>query len=207
MKIWTCPILLLHWRNFKQILLWIPIKFVSWENLLTFMDLVFSRRLRGDTISWSFHFYWYEQVFWCLNSQLHMWIIWVNIWIPNFWHWFGFISDFSILFTNHKPCPNSSITTSPESSIKLVTPVHLGTSICSSYYGRNRDPVHSSEVNNIVSKVGSKTMGISMIIHFSGQWLPNNSVFIFIYFINYPDVACIDVKYQPIYILLREKMF
>ena len=36
------------------------------------------------------------------------------IWTPNFRNWLGFISDFSILFPNHKPCPNSSISTSPE---------------------------------------------------------------------------------------------
>ena len=28
MKVWTFPILLLHWRNLKQIIWWIPIKFI-----------------------------------------------------------------------------------------------------------------------------------------------------------------------------------
>ena len=70
-----------------------------------------------------------------------------HIWFPNFRHWFGFISDFSILFPNHKPCPNSSINTSPESGVKAVTPVHIGTFICSAYSGRNGDTVHSSKVN------------------------------------------------------------
>ena len=37
-----------------------------------------------------------------------------HIYIPYFWHRFGFISDFPILFPNHKPFPNSSINTSPE---------------------------------------------------------------------------------------------
>ena len=73
----------------------------------------------------------------------------LHIWIPNFWHWFGFISDFSILFTNHKPCTNSSITTSPESSAKAVKPLHICTFICSDYSGSNRYIVQSSDVNDI----------------------------------------------------------
>ena len=73
----------------------------------------------------------------------------LHILIPNFWNSFGFISDFSILFTSHKPRPKSSITTSPESSVKSVTPVHIGKFICSEYSGRNGDKVHSSEVNDI----------------------------------------------------------
>ena len=69
--------------------------------------------------------------------------------IPNFWHWFGFISDFSILLPNYKPCPNYSITTSPEWSTNAVTPVHIGIFTCSVYYGRNGYTEHSSEVNDI----------------------------------------------------------
>ena len=57
--------------------------------------------------------------------------------ILDFWHWFGFISDFSILFTNHKPLPNYSINSSPESSVNKVTPVQIGISTCSVYSGRN----------------------------------------------------------------------
>ena len=55
------------------------------------------------------------------------------------------------------------------------------------------------------SKVVSKTMGISMIVHFCGQFPPNNLVLIFIYFNNYPAVACIHVEYHPLCILLRYK--
>ena len=53
------------------------------------------------------------------------------------------------------------------------------------------------------SKVGSKTMGISMIFHFSGRCPTNNLVLVFMYFIYYPTVAYIDVKYRPLYIFLR----
>ena len=56
------------------------------------------------------------------------------------------------------------------------------------------------------SEVFSKTMGISMIVHFSGQRPPNNIVLIFMYFNNYPAVACIDVKYRLLYIFLRYKV-
>ena len=38
----------------------------------------------------------------------------LHIFYPKLWHWFGFISDFSILFPNHKTCPDSSIITSHE---------------------------------------------------------------------------------------------
>ena len=79
-----------------------------------------------------------------------------HIWIPNFWHWFGFISDFYILFTNHKPCKNSSITTSPEPSVKSVTTVHIGKLICSAYSRRNGDTMHFSEVNNIGKNLAPK---------------------------------------------------
>ena len=73
----------------------------------------------------------------------------LHILILNFRHWFGFISDFSILFPNHNPFPSSSITTSTESSVKSVTPVHIDTFICSVYSGRNGDTVHFYEVNDI----------------------------------------------------------
>ena len=79
-----------------------------------------------------------------------------HLWIPNFWHWFGFISDFSIIFPKHKSFPNSSVTTSPESIFKEVTPVHIGTFICSTYHGRNGYTVRSSEVNNIGWKLAPK---------------------------------------------------
>ena len=72
-----------------------------------------------------------------------------HIWIPNFWHSFGFISDFPILFPNHKTFPNSIIITSSESRVKAVTPVHIGTFIYSAYSGRNGDTVNSSKVKDI----------------------------------------------------------
>ena len=49
-------------------------------------------------------------------------------------------------------------------------------------------------------------MDISMLVHFSVQFLPDNLVLISMYFINYPTVAFIDVKYRPLYILLRDKV-
>ena len=79
-----------------------------------------------------------------------------HICIPNFWNWFGFISDFSILLLNHKPLPNFSIITSPESSVNAVTPVHIGIFNCSVYYWRNGDTVHSSKVNDIGQKSNPK---------------------------------------------------
>ena len=48
-------------------------------------------------------------------------------------------------------------------------------------------------------------MGISIIVHFSGWFPPNIIVLVFIYFNNYPTVACIDVEYHPIYIFIRDK--
>ena len=80
----------------------------------------------------------------------------LHILITNFWHWFGFISDFSILFSNHKPSPNSSTTTSSESNVNEVTYVCIGTFICYSYYRRNGDTVHSSELNDIGQKLAPK---------------------------------------------------
>ena len=144
-------------KKLLKTILWIPIKFIWWENLLTFMELVFSRRVRDEPTSWSFHCNWDGQVFWWLNSQLHMWIgrvitylnsklsalVWVYQW-------------FYILFPNHKPFPKSSITIITESSVKEVTPVHIGTFICSAYYGRDGDKVHSSKVNDNGRKLAPK---------------------------------------------------
>ena len=69
--------------------------------------------------------------------------------ISSFWHWFGFISDSSIIFPNYKSCPNYNITTYPESSVNIVTPAPIGTLIFYVYSGRNVETVHSSEVNDI----------------------------------------------------------
>ena len=121
------------------------------------MDLVVSRKVRYETTIWSFHCHWDEQVFWfSITSFLCGSVGSSHIWIPNFRHWFGFISDFSIIFPNHKPFPKSSITTSPESSVKKATPVYIGKFICSAYYGRNGDTLHSSDVNDIGRKLTPK---------------------------------------------------
>ena len=79
-----------------------------------------------------------------------------HIFISNFLRWFGFISDFSILFTNHKPYPNSSIITSPESSVNALTPVHIVIFTCSVYSESNGDIVHSFKVNYIGRKLDPK---------------------------------------------------
>ena len=76
--------------------------------------------------------------------------------IPNFWHWFGFITDFCIIFPNHKPCINSRITTSSELIFNAVIPVQIGKFTCSIYSGRNGSKVHSSEVNDISQKFAPK---------------------------------------------------
>ena len=124
---------------------------------MIFMEIFVSSRVRDDSTSRSFHFHWDKSSsdvsipsFLCgLVGSSH-------ILIPNFWHWFGFISDFHILFPNHKPCTNSSITIYPESSVNVVTPVHIGTFTCSVYSGRNGYKVHSSKVNDIGQKLTPK---------------------------------------------------
>ena len=121
------------------------------------MEIIISRRVRGNPTNWSFHCHWDKKVFWCLNWQLPMWISQVAAYSnPKLWYWFGFISIFSILFPNHKPCPNSSIATSTESSFKAVTPVHIGTFVCFAYSGWNGDTVHSSKVNDIGQELAPK---------------------------------------------------
>ena len=86
-----------------------------------------------------------------------MWIGWVITYLnPRLSALVWFYQWFTILFPNHRPCPKSSITTSPESSINTVTPVNIGTLICSLYSGRNGDTVHSSKVNDIGQKLSPK---------------------------------------------------
>ena len=80
----------------------------------------------------------------------------LHIWIPNFLRWFGFISYFSILFLNHKPFSNSSISNSPKSSVKAVTRVNIGKFIYYTYSGSNGGIVTSSKVNAIVQKFAPK---------------------------------------------------
>ena len=94
------------------------------------------------------------------------------IFIPNFRHCFGFISYFSILFPNYKPCPNSSINTSSESSSNVVTSVHIFIFNFSIYYGRNGEIVHSSEINYIGIKFSPKkwvSAWLSISVYYSLQ--------------------------------------
>ena len=69
---------------------------------------------------------------------------------------FGFISDFSVLFPNNKPLPNSSITTSPESSDNAVTPVKVVIFSYAVYSGSNGDRVQYPKVNGIGQKFAPK---------------------------------------------------
>ena len=136
---------------------WIPIEFIWWYNPLIFVDIIVSSRVCDETTSWSFHFHWDEEVLWLLNSQLHVWVIRFIAYLdPKLSALVGFISYFSILFPNNKPWPNSSITTSPESSVKVLTPVQIGIFTCSIYYGSNGDTLHSSKVNDIGQKFSPK---------------------------------------------------
>ena len=72
-----------------------------------------------------------------------------KIGIPKAWHWLGFIKVLSILFPNHKSCPNISIKTSPDSIVYEVAPVHIGIFNCSEYSSRKGATMHFSDVNNI----------------------------------------------------------
>ena len=159
------------------------------------MEIVISRRVRGNTTSWSFNCHWDEQVFWCLNHQLPMWIGWVIAYLnPKhlalFWiyQWFAHpISKpqaLSKLQYYHFPLIKCQI-----SNTCAYRYIHL---FCIFW----EEWIHSTILWSewYWSKVGSKIMGISMIVHFSGRCPPNNFVLIFMYFINYPTVACIDVK-------------
>ena len=102
------------------------------ENILTFTDLFVVRRVRDDPTSWSFHCHWDDHLLWCLKYQLPMWIGRVIAYLnPKLSALVWVYQQFFILFPNHKPCPNSSITTYPESSVKSVTLVNIGTLICS----------------------------------------------------------------------------
>ena len=54
-----------------------------------------------------------------------------EIGMPKSLHWLRFIKIFSILFSNHKPCPNIIIMTSPDYIIYEVAPVDIGIFTCS----------------------------------------------------------------------------
>ena len=72
-----------------------------------------------------------------------------HICIPNFWHWFGFISDFFHSFSKPKPSLNYIITTSPKSRVNVVTPLNIGIFTCSLYSRKNGDTVQYSKVKYI----------------------------------------------------------
>ena len=84
--------------------------------------------------------------------------------------------------------------------------MHIGKFICSTYYGSKGDTVHYSDENDIGQKLSPKTMGTSMTVYFSDRCPSNSLVLVFMYFIKYLAIACIDVIYCHIYIFSREKV-
>ena len=157
MEIWSCTILLLHWRNSKI--------FFDGSQSKSYDRRIFWHQWKSSSVGGcvaspqvdpsifiGMNRYSDASIprFLCgLVKSSHIWtsklsaLVWVYQW-------------FFILFPNYKPCTNFSITTSPESSVNTVTPVHIGTLICSSYYGRNGDTVRSSKVNDIGQKLDPK---------------------------------------------------
>ena len=171
------------------------------------MELVASRRVRDDPTSWSFHYHCDEQVLWCLNSHIPMWIgrviaylntkllalVWVYQW---FFHPISKPQAFSKIQYYHLPWIKCQI-----NNTCAYRYIHLFWILWEEW---RHIALLRSEWYWL--RVGSKIMDINMILHFSGQCPPNNIVLIFMYFINYPTVAFIDVKYRPIYIFLRDKV-
>ena len=171
------------------------------------MEIFVSIRVRDEPTSWSFHCNWDKHFFWCLNSQLPMWIVRVLAYLnPNFlalvwvYQWF------------FHPIPKPQ-------ALSKIQYYHLPWIKCQSSNTCEFRYIHLFHIlwKALIqiallqsewywSNVGSKTMGISMLVHFSGQWPPNNLVLIFMYFINHPMVACINVKSHPIYIFLIDKV-
>ena len=172
------------------------------------MEIVVSRRVCDDPKSWSFCIHWYEQVFWYLNSWLPMWIgraiayfnpklpalVWVYQW---FFYPVSKPQSLSKLQYYQRPWINCRISNNCEYRY-----IHM---FCIFWEEWRHGVLLWSEW--YWSKVGSKTMGISMIVHFSGRFPPNNLVLFCMHFINYPKVSYIDVKYRPLYIFLREKVW
>ena len=143
------------------------------------MELVVSRRVHDEPTNWSFHCNWDEQVLWCLNYQLPMWIgrviaylnpkllslVWVYQW---FFHPISKPQVLSKLKYCHLPW------------IKFQS-----SNTCSYCYIRLFWIFWEERRNSTLlqsewywSKVGFKTMGISMIVNFSGRCNPNNLVLI-----------------------------
>ena len=171
------------------------------------MDLIVSRRVRNHPTRWSSHFHWVEQVFWCIKSQIPVWIGQVVadfnsklpalVWV---YHWFfHLISKPQVLYKlqyYHLHWIKCQI-----SNTCAYRYINLLWILWEEW--RHSEILQSEWY---WSKFDSKTMVISMIVHFSGRCPPNNLVLIFILFINYPMVACIDVKYRSLYIFLRFKV-
>ena len=137
-------------------------------------------RVRDDTTSWSFRCHWDEQVFWCLNYQLPMWIggviaylypkkltlVWVYQLI---FHPISKPQALSKLQYYHLPwikCQSSNTCAYRYINLFFI------------FWEKWR---HASLLQSELywSKVGSKTMDTSMILHFSGRCPPNNLVLIF----------------------------
>ena len=164
-----------------------------------FMDLVVSRRVCDKPTSWSFHFHWYEQVFWYLDYQLPVWIGWVIAYLNSkllvlvwIYQWF--------FYPISKPQALSKLQYYRLSKIKCQrsnTCAHRSIHMFCIFWEEWR---HSALLWSewYWSKVGSKTMGINIIVRFSGRWPPNNLVLVFMFFINYLKVVCIDVRYLPL---------
>ena len=85
-----------------------------------------------------------------ITSGLYWLVGSLQIGMPKGWHWLCFIKVFSDLLPNHKPWPNISIVTYPDSIVYDVAPVHIGIFTCSEYSTRKFSTLHSSNVNDIV---------------------------------------------------------
>ena len=131
------------------------------------MELIVSRSVCDDPKSWSLQFIRMNRFPYVSIPSLFLWIVQVIVYLnAKLSTLFLIYQWFFILFPNHKPCTNSSITIYPESSVKAVTPVHIFTFICYAYSGRNGDTMHSSKVNDIGQKLDSKQW-VSVLLYFS----------------------------------------
>ena len=171
------------------------------------MELVVSRRVCGDTKSWSFHCNWDEKDFWWLNFQILMWIGWFIAYLnPKIsalvWVYQWFLHPIS------KPQALYKLHYYHLPWIKFQISNTCAYSVINMFYLFWESWRHSALLWSEIywSKVGSKTMGIRMMVHLNGRLPPNNLVLIFIYFINYPTFACIDIKYRPLYIFIGDKV-
>ena len=171
------------------------------------MELVINSRVSDEPTSQSFHFHWDGQVFWCLNYQLPMWIGLVIAYLnpkllAMFWFYQWFLHPIS------KPQELYKLQYCHLTWIKYQSSktceyryIHLLWIFWEEY---RRSALLRSEL--YWPRVRSKTMGISMIVHFSGRCPPHNLFLFFMYFIICPTVACIYVEYRPLYILLIDKV-